>query len=64
MPSVRISVPAKVTDAMVEAEKASGARQFTWVLVDEVSDAGWGIAGKTVTLANTQASLGYAESAG
>lgn len=77
MPLVRISVPAgsldddkktlmiaKVTDAVVEAEGIPGARQFTWVLIDEVADGGWGIAGKTVTLAKIQASLAKPERAG
>lgn len=76
MPLVRISVPAgtlddvkktlmiaKVTDAVIEAEGVPGARQFTWVLIDEVPDGGWGMAGRTVTLAKIQASLGKADSA-
>ena len=77
MPLVRISVPAgsldddkktlmiaKVTDAVVEAEGFPGARQFTWALIDEVPDGGWGMAGRTVTLAQIQASLARAESRG
>jgi 4-oxalocrotonate tautomerase len=77
MPLVRISVPAgsldddkktamiaKVTDAVVEAEGVPGARQYTWVLIDEVPDGGWGMTGRTVTLAKMRASLGVTESAG
>lgn len=69
MPLVRISVPAgsldaKVTDAVVEAEAIPGARQFPWMLIDEVPDGGWGMAGRAVPLAKIQASLAKTTSAG
>jgi 4-oxalocrotonate tautomerase len=70
MPLVQISVPAgsldeqhkrhmvaRVTDAVVEAEGTEAVRPFTWVHILEVADAGWGMAGRVLTLSQMQASL-------
>lgn len=70
MPFVQISIPAgslsaerkadmiaKVTDACVEAEGIPAVRAQTFVHITEVPDGGWGIAGRTVTLAMMKAAL-------
>jgi len=73
MPMITIQVPAgglsdaqkaamiaKVTDAAVEAEGIEAVRASTFVLIQEVPDGGWGIAGRAVTLAQMQAALARA----
>lgn len=70
MPFVQISIPAgslsaeqkrtmiaKVTDACVEAEGIPAVRAQTFVHINEVADGGWGIGGRTVTLALMKAAL-------
>ena len=70
MPIVTIQVPAgsldagqkavmiqKVTDAVVEAEGIPAVRQGTLVLIQEVPDGGWGMAGHARTLEMMKAAL-------
>jgi 4-oxalocrotonate tautomerase len=71
MPVVQISVPegsltleqkqriiAGVTDVLVEVEGIPQVRAGTVVLVNDVPDGGWGIAGKAWTLADFADRLG------
>jgi 4-oxalocrotonate tautomerase len=71
MPVVHISVPegsltqeqkqriiAGVTDVLVEVEGIPQVRAGTFVLVNDVPDGGWGIAGKAWTLADLAARFG------
>lgn len=71
MPLVQIRVPEgslsqarkelmirKVTDAVVEAEGYPEARAATWVIIDEVAEGSFGIAGQALRLADIARALG------
>ena len=62
MPFVQVSVPAgtfsaeqkqavvaRITDLLVEIEQVEAVRPFVTVLVTEVADGGWGVAGQVYT---------------
>lgn len=71
MPLVQIRVPEgslsqakkelmirKVTDAIVEAEGYPEARAATWVIIDEVSEGSFGVAGQALRLDDIARALG------
>lgn len=70
MPVVTIQVPAgsldaakkasmieKVTNAVVEAEGIPAVKPYTYVLIEEVPDGGWGMGGRALTLEAMKAVL-------
>jgi 4-oxalocrotonate tautomerase len=71
MPLVEIRVPQgslsqakkelmirKVTDAIVEAEGYPEARAATWIIIDEVAEGSWGVAGQALKLEEIARALG------
>ncbi len=71
MPLVQIRVPQgslsqakkelmirKVTDAIVEAEGFPEARAATWVIIDEVAEGSFGVAGQALRLDDITRALG------
>jgi 4-oxalocrotonate tautomerase len=71
MPLVEIRVPQgslsqakkelmirKVTDAIVEAEGYPEARAATWIIIDEVAEGSWGVAGQALKLEEIVRALG------